>query len=131
MCLPKFLPKRSTSSLEGCGGAKTLQRTVVLTLFSLIFSGQGDALFHYEVLLKAVTKPYTRLRLSPQLNWRLPRTPQPSRVKDPRVTSSQSFNFHESSWREQTDATYANGKSTSAQILHSQIPTKQQMLMGE
>ena len=26
----------------------------------------------------------------PQLNWRLPRTPQPSRVKDPRVTRPQS-----------------------------------------
>ena len=41
--------------------------------------------------------------------------------KDPRVTSSQAFNFHESSWRAQTDA-QSNGKSTSAQILHSQIP---------
>ena len=41
--------------------------------------------------------------------------------KDPRVTSSQAFNFHETSWREQTDA-QSNGKSTSAQILHSQIP---------
>ena len=51
--------------------------------------------------------------------------------KDPRVTSSQAFNFHESSWRAQTDA-QCNGKSTqSAQILHSQIPTKQQMLIGE
>ena len=43
--------------------------------------------------------------------------------KDPRVTSSQTFNFHESSWRAQTDA-QINGKSTSAQILHSQIPPK-------
>ena len=43
--------------------------------------------------------------------------------KDPRVTSSQTFNFHESSWRAQTDA-QCNGKSTSAQILHSQIPPK-------
>ena len=77
--------------------------------------------------------------------------------KDPRVTSSQAINFHESSWRahrctkckrqehkclspplsnsnkatnayggireeEQTYATNANVKSTSAQILHSQIP---------
>ena len=41
--------------------------------------------------------------------------------KDPRVTCSQTFNFHESSWRAQTDA-QSNGKSTSAQILHSQIP---------
>ena len=43
--------------------------------------------------------------------------------KNPRVTSSQAFNFHESSWRAQTDA-QNNGKSTSAQILHSQIPPK-------
>ena len=43
--------------------------------------------------------------------------------KDPRVTSSQTFNFHESSWRAQIDA-QCNGKSTSAQILHSQIPPK-------
>ena len=43
--------------------------------------------------------------------------------KDPRVTSSQAFNFHESSWRAQTDA-QSNDKSTSAQILHSQIPPK-------
>ena len=43
--------------------------------------------------------------------------------KDPRVTSSQAFNFHESSWRAQTDA-QSNGKSTNAQILHSQIPPK-------
>ena len=42
---------------------------------------------------------------------------------DPRVTSSQTFNFHESSWRAQTDA-QSNGKSTSDQILHSQIPPK-------
>ena len=49
---------------------------------------------------------------------------------DPSVTSLQIFNFHESSWRAQPDA-QSNGKSTSAQILHSQIPTKQQMLMGE
>ena len=41
--------------------------------------------------------------------------------KDPRVTSSQAFNFHESSWRAQTDA-QSNGKSTNAQILHYQIP---------
>ena len=41
----------------GCGGSKSLQRTVVLTLFSLSFSGEGDARFHYEVLLMEVTKP--------------------------------------------------------------------------
>ena len=45
--------------------------------------------------------------------------------------SNKLFNlhFHESLWGEQTDATNARGKSTSAQILHSQIPTKQQILM--
>jgi hypothetical protein len=43
--------------------------------------------------------------------------------KDSRVTNSQTFNFHEFSWRAQTDA-QCNGKSTSAQILHSQIPPK-------
>ena len=31
--------------------------TDVLTLFSLSFSGEGDARFHYEVDLKALTKP--------------------------------------------------------------------------
>ena len=60
-----------TSSLEGCGGAKTLQRTVVFTLFSLTFSGEGDARFHYEVFLMAVTKPLQKLRQTPQLNGRL------------------------------------------------------------
>ena len=50
--------------------------------------------------------------------------------EDPRVTSSQAFNFHESSWRAQTDAT-KQWQEHKAQILHSQIPTKQQMLMGE
>ena len=57
MLLPKFLLNGSTSSLEGCGGAKALQCMVVLTLFSLSFSSEGDAHFHYEVLLMAVTKP--------------------------------------------------------------------------
>ena len=41
--------------------------------------------------------------------------------KDPRVTSSQAFNFHESSWRPQTDAT-KQWQEHKAQILHSQIP---------
>src|SRR5664279_879966 len=46
----------STSSLERCGATKALQRMVVLTLFSLSFSGEGGARFHYEVDLKALTK---------------------------------------------------------------------------
>ena len=39
----------------------------------------------------------------------------------PRVTSSQAFNFHESSWRAQTDAT-KQWQEHKAQILHSRIP---------
>ena len=47
----------------------------------------------------------------------------------PRVTSFSTLNFHESSWREQTDATNAIGQNTpSGQVLHSQIQPKQLML---
>ena len=46
-----------------------------------------------------------------------------SRVQRPKNNKLTNFHFHESSWRERTDA-QCNGKSTSAQILHSQIPPK-------
>ena len=60
------------------------------------------------------------------------RSQSPSRVQWPKSNKLTNFHFHESSWREQTDATKCNGKNTrSVQVLHSQIPTKQQMLMGE
>ena len=49
--------------------------------------------------------------------------------KDPRVTSSQAFNFHESSWRAQTDAT-KQWQEHKAQILHSQIPPKETNACG-
>ena len=78
----------------------------------------------------------TILRLNPQKDWVLPsdhkRSQSPSRVQWPKSNKLTNFHFHESSWREQTDATKCNGKNTrSVQVLHSQIPTKQQMLMGE
>ena len=50
----------------------------------------------------------------------------------PKSNKLLNFNFHESSWRTQTDATDAMGKNTrSVQVLHSQIPPKQLMLWGE
>ena len=90
----------------------------------------------------------TILRLNPQKDWVLPsdhkrsqlatkgldhkRSQSPSRVQWPKSNKLTNFHFHESSWREQTDATKCNGKNTqSVQVLHSKIPTKQQMLMGE
>ena len=48
--------------------------------------------------------------------------------KDPRVTSSQAFNFHESSWRAQTDA-QSNGKSTRLKSFTLESHHKQLMLM--
>ena len=45
--------------------------------------------------------------------------------KDPRVTSSQAFNFHESSWRAQTDATKQWLKSFTLKSHQKQL-----MLMG-
>ena len=47
----------------------------------------------------------------------------------PRVINFSTFNFHESSWREQTNATNARSKTTQGgQVLHSQIQPKQLML---
>ena len=47
----------------------------------------------------------------------------------PRVTSFSTFNFHESSWREQTYAPNAKGNTTQGgQVLHSQIQPKRLML---
>src|SRR5664279_4587415 len=45
--------------------------TDVHTLFSMSFSGEGGARFHYEVGLKAMTKPLHEVEATPQLNWRL------------------------------------------------------------
>ena len=72
-----------------------------------------------------------------------PRQQQPSRaLQVPKRTSSRAlqvpksnkllnFNFHESPWRTQTDATDAMGKNTrSAQIIHSQIPPQATNAMG-
>ena len=60
----------------------------------------------------------------PQLNWRLPRTAQPSRVKDPRVTSPQTFTSTNPRGESKPMQPMQNGKSTSAQIFHSQTPHK-------
>ena len=47
----------------------------------------------------------------------------------PRVTNFSTFNFHESSWREQKYAPNAKGKNTlSGQVLLSKIQPKQLML---
>ena len=43
----------------------------VHTLFSLTFSGDGDSRFHYEVDLKALTKPLHKVEATPQDRWRL------------------------------------------------------------
>ena len=47
----------------------------------------------------------------------------------PKIISFSTFNFHESSWREQTYAPNSKGKTTQGgQVLHSQIQPKQLML---
>ena len=83
-------------------------------------------------------------KLVPKLHKRSLRgTSKPSRVHNaptrqqdlgntmhPRVTSFSKLQSHVSPRRTQIYAPNAKGKSTSAQILHSQIPTKQQILMG-
>ena len=81
-------------------------------------------------LLAEIESRTTILRHNPQKDWELPsghKRPQPpqkaSRVQRPKRNKLTNFHFHESSWRAQTDA-QCNGKSTTAQILHSQIPPK-------
>ena len=105
---------------------------------------------HY-VALEVDNKTFTRMRHTPQLNWRLPtisRGYQNSKnlnnrlghSKYPRGTSSRAlqvtksnkllnFNFHVSLWRTQTDATDVMARTHEVvKILQSQIPPKQLIL---
>jgi len=78
-----------------------------------------------------------KLEESPQLNWRPQEYHKPAKelnrlgFQEPKSKKLLTFHPTESSPRTQTDAPNAIGKNSSAQILHSQIPTKQLMLMGE
>ena len=62
---------------------------------------------------------------APKWPQKVSNTTKASRVQWPESNKLTNFHFHESSWREQTDATKCNGKKTrSAQVLHAQIPPK-------
>ena len=148
-CIPEFLLFSGVRLVGGVwvSNSRCYKRThPILRWISPKSSLHLPLLISFWAEIESLT---TILRHNPQKDWELPSGPQkvptshkrpwpqkvtrtPSRVQRPKSNKLTNFHFHESSWREQTDATKCNGKNTrSAQVLHSQIPTKQQMLMGE
>ena len=97
--------------MEGCE-FQTQDATKGLTLFSDEPRPKARFTFHYrnpsrrnpEPLQQAWSTTHKRIGSSQVATKGLNRHKRRLGSKDPRVTSSQAFNFHESSWRAQTDA---------------------------
>ena len=86
--------------------------------------------FHYRNPLMWNPEPLQRsLGHTPTTQSGASKSPQHRLGSKDQSNKLTNFHFHESSWREQTDATNAKGKNTlSSQILHSKIQPKQLML---
>ena len=57
------------------GGVRSHQGTPIARLctpyFPVSFSGEGETPFHYEVVLRAMTKPLHEVEAAPHEDWRL------------------------------------------------------------
>ena len=113
--------------MERCGDAQcSPNATKGLTLFSCEPRHQRPSSPPLSIPSRQKSKPLYRARgTHPQLNWRLPNSPQicktikPSRVPRTQEKKLLTFHFHESSWKAQTDAPNANGKSFTLKLHQS------------
>ena len=146
-CIPEFLPFRGVRLVGGVWVSNS-NATNGLTLFSEEPCSKARFTFHYWFSFGRKSSPLqqswgtTHKRIgSSQVDHKRSqlatkgldnKRSQEHRLgsNDPRVISSQTFTS--TNLRGESKPMHkSNGKSTSAQILHSQIPTKQQMFVGE